>query len=87
MLPEDTDEGVVMEGDKHKDRSVDDCCVFCGDHPFPAEKGGGHWFEGVENKDGYYEVAGGYGGDWLVIEHILGCFLWVCPECRKRCGV
>ena len=68
-----------MVGDKHQDRSVDDSCLICGLHP----EGGGHYFEGIENEDGNYEIDGG----WLIIPHITRCYVWLCPSCRERCRV
>ncbi len=54
--------------------SVANNCLFCGEgHSF------GHYFkvEGVKNADGRYEIEG-----WLAIEHLAGCHVWLCPECR-----
>ncbi len=50
--------------------SGDDSCIFCGKHR-------GHYFGGVKNADGRYEIEG-----WLAIEHLAGCYVWLCPECR-----
>ncbi len=54
-----------------KKYSIDDSCIICG------EGRGGHYFEGTRNDAGYYEIDG-----WLAIEHLAGCYVWLCPECR-----
>ena len=66
-----------MKGNIKSDSCVDDSCLICGKHP----SWGGHYFDGIENENGDYEVNDGE-ETWLVIEHISRCYIWLCPECR-----
>ena len=65
-----------MRNDKRKIATVDSKCIVCG---LPL---GGHFFEGTSVGDGEWQVQIG-GRDWLVVEHISGCYIWFCPRCVK----
>lgn len=65
-----------MKGDKKSDRCIGDYCLVCGKHP----SGGGHYFEGIEDEYGNFNVLD-KGRLWLVVEYTD--YIWFCPDCRK----